>query len=456
MSSEKINLVTACFASNDLEQDFRHANFEDDLRHNRIAMTFGFLLNLGYGFRDFQVLSHPVEAFTLRVIVVAVALAAIISLKIPQVRRYQEQITVLLMSASAMVVLFIVWREPTLENNYYVGLVQGCVYLTLLVRMSFFKASGILIFALVAFFIVTIDKPDSQEAALQTIILLTMFLICGFGVYFIQRNKRIDFLKTRIIEKQNTQLEALLLDTQYDNKRKVAALNMLLHVVKTPVHQIAGFADVVLMKLREEDESTRTNETIDSAQYIKTASDELRDGVSKLLAYHQLDELERAPVIEELHLGEILSDATAGLNDTIQVSISRSVKTISSDRRAIEGAVANIVSNIKDNHHELTALDIGVKGEGRNVVICFKDDGPGIDVDHFMRATKPLTEIENYLSGDGSNPTMGLRIVARIMEIIGGSISYKYDNGSMITLTFPEKPKSNIKAESSSSGDIAA
>ena len=129
---------------------------------------------------------------------------------------------------------------------------------------------------------------------------------------------------------------------------------MLMHVVKTPVHQIAGFADVVLMKLKEEEESTHTNETIDSAQYIKAASDELRDGVSKLLTYHQLDELERSPSIEELHLGEILSDATAGLDDTIRVSISRSVKTINSDRRAVESAITNIVNNIKDKENELT------------------------------------------------------------------------------------------------------
>ena len=39
MSGEKINLLTARFACHELEQDFKRANFDDDLRHNRIAMA---------------------------------------------------------------------------------------------------------------------------------------------------------------------------------------------------------------------------------------------------------------------------------------------------------------------------------------------------------------------------------------------------------------------------------
>ena len=46
-----------------------------------LPWRFGFILNLGYGFRDFQVLTYPVEAITLRVIVIAIALAVIVSLQ---------------------------------------------------------------------------------------------------------------------------------------------------------------------------------------------------------------------------------------------------------------------------------------------------------------------------------------------------------------------------------------
>ncbi|MEL7486358.1 MAG: ATP-binding protein, partial [Pseudomonadota bacterium] len=82
----------------------------------------------------------------------------------------------------------------------------------------------------------------------------------------------------------------------------------------------------------------------------------------------------------------------------------------------------------------------GAPEESRWVSVIISDNGPGIPPEVFQTSVKPLTEIDNYLSGDGSSPKMGLRTAARAMEICGGALAFDNDKASTFTLTFPKSP----------------
>ena len=123
-----------------------------------------------------------------------------------------------------------------------------------------------------------------------------------------RRYQRYDFLKTQIINEQNTQLRELLKDIQDDHDRKIAAMNMLVHFVRTPLHQISGFSDVVLQTLSRQDENETLAPGLDGARYIKNASMDLTENVNRLLTYHRLDEYERADSWTPILIIEALSD----------------------------------------------------------------------------------------------------------------------------------------------------
>ena len=369
------------------------------------------------------------------------------ALKYTKLARYHEWLTIFAVTAFSASLAVIIHIEPTLESMYFVGLVQVAVFVSFLLRVSFPKAIAPMTFIIVSFIFAIQNKVQDQTFAAQPPLLITMVITCTCGIYILERYRRSEFLKARLIKSQNEQLGQMLEASQRDQERKVAALNMLLHVVKTPIHQISGFSDLVLSQLKTTQENEIANQCVDSAQYIKDASDSLNVNVSNLLAYHQLDELERTAEFETIHVKEFLEDETAIFDTDITVTTETSVDKFKCDRRAFEIAVSKIFKNATIDDAQISQLDIDVYQENATVIFRIKDDGPDMGAEAFANATMPLTEIDNYLNADGSSLSMGLRTVARVMEICNGRVEHSYENGNVYLLTFPLDPTKSSREE---------
>lgn len=441
----RIDPLSCKFVNSAVEAEYNAHISQSNNSSQIIALFAGALIFALFAVLDLMALEEPGPIVLIRLLAAVGCAIVAILLRYKSVAKYHAWIIPAMVVSGGAIVNIAVWREPDLEATYFVGLITMAIFATFLQRISFLSSVLTISIMFVGYLIAISNKIglDPERLIINIFFLVTMNSCCLLGSYILENFRRNEFVQTRMIEDQNKQLEKVLFNTQLDNKRKVAALNMLLHLIRTPVHQISGFSDIVLMKLREEDvDHDSTNEIIDSAEYIKSASDELRHGVSKLLTYHQLDEIERDLKIEEIHLGEILNDAISLIDEDIHVSISRSVKKIKSDNRLIKLAVTNLINNIKDNDGSISRLDIEVSREGDDIKLSFKDDGPGIDSETLERTTKPLIEIDNYLNGCMEDLAMGLRTISRAMEIAGGKLDYKYADGAMFTLSFPEKQPS--------------
>ena len=145
----------------------------------------------------------------------------------------------------------------------------------------------------VGFSVLMSIKYGYDTANVQIVVLMTMSVVCGIGSYLLQKFRRFDFQKALIIDGQNRQLKVLLEDAQRDNDRKLAAMNLLVHFVKTPLHQINGFSDIVMNSLDRDDGRISFDEGVEGARYIKDATANLSKSVNSLLTYHRLDDLER-------------------------------------------------------------------------------------------------------------------------------------------------------------------
>ncbi len=430
---------TSTFVSKETEGAFQRHIYRGNLKTNVIAICLALLVHGLYGALDFNTWgADAATAIKARLISVMIGAALLATLLASKIRMRHELVCAAITVVMGLSVLSIVHHTPGLNHAYYVAFIQGGVFVCCLLRIGFVKPVIVMATFISGFVWVAFQKDDLDEAILQTFILVSMSVILAFAAYLLQRYRRQDFVKSQIIEMQNQQLTEMLAETRRDNERKVAALNMLLHIVRTPVHQISGFADLVVNQLKAAENELPVGDCLESAGYIKAASDSLRSGVSKLLQYHQLDEASRRPEIEALPVLDLLHDAAAQLPEETRVAITASVKTFAADRRIVEAVVHNIVQNLTWVEAERPTLDIDVSEVGERIVFTFRDNGAGIPQEIFARATRPLTEIDNYLSGDGSSPTMGLRIAARAIEIAGAALDYRWENGAVITISFPK------------------
>jgi len=434
--AEKINRWTTRFVSDKTETAFQRFIFAGNLKTNTVAVGIPIVLNALYIFVDPYILEYPGDAVKIRLSAIVICLGIFACFRVKSLARHHETLSSIIVLITGVSIGMIIWREPTLENNYYAGLIQGGVFISFLLRISFIKSSTVLLVGLVLFAVAMQGKTETEEAAVQIFTIAANFAMCAFGIYFLQRFRRNDFLKTQVIENQNVQLSAMLADSRRDNERKLAAMNMLVHLVKTPVHQISGFTDIVLNALTNQDKESPTEDCIESAVYIKNASDDLSANVSKLLTYHRLDDLERSNEKIPTHLTSMLQDARDEIDPEIFSALKAGPCEITNYVEPIQTALNCLVANYNQHAGDITQVEIVLEDHGAYVVVKFIDNGPGIEAKTFKEATTPLTQLDNYLTYDSSNMPMGLRTVARAAELCGGALTCeKIDGRNVLALS---------------------
>ena len=289
---KKFNILKGRFTREDLETEYQRAGFARDLKNNVVGLFVAALVFVLYTVLDMITLEYLGFALFVRLSAVAVIVSSILLIKLTNYDRFQEQLTMISIISVGTALNLMIWKEPSLTNAYFVGLIQSGVLTCFLFRIQFRNTMIALATMLGGFVLAVADKPDANEPFVQTIILTTMFASCVFGAYLLDRYRRNDFLNTRVIEKQNAKLNTMLEEMSVNYDRKIATLNLLVHFVKTPLHQIRGFSEVLLQGLDAAEPDEKIVGSLDSAQCIKSASDELTQNVNQLLVYHRLDDIE--------------------------------------------------------------------------------------------------------------------------------------------------------------------
>lgn len=421
---EKLNRWTARFESPSVEAAFQSAKFHGDKGNNFRALLLAVPIFAGYALLDNSMLSDADAAVKFRLLTCAISAFILAAFQHPNLEKYQEFFTCCISLIMSGTIFFILYTQGNIDHNYYVGLIQGGVFICFLLRVGFVSASTVLLIYLFGFVASLSSHLSSDEVRAQIFILFSMFLICAFGNYLLQRYRRSDFIKSKTIELQNTQLKSLLADAEKDTQRKIAALNTLVHFVKTPIHQINGFSDVVLNSLEKLEQNASETPGIDGAKYIKDATANLTRSVNGLLAYHRLDELEARNEIETYSLDLAVKDFGDLLHREVDYSYEGAVGEIKASQEAISTAFLALSDYYRDRGGKVI-ISASAKREGSEIVINICDNLTTLSEEDFHSQTTPLIEIDSYLNTAGSEMPMALRTVARAVQIASGEFSHQ-------------------------------
>lgn len=434
-SSEQVNFWNARFVSRGLEVAFQRNTFARTLRSNVGGVCLGLLLYIAFVFTDYIESVNPGDTIRVKLMFFTLSVVMLATLRLARFREHQDFIIAAIVTLLGVSMNYVILQQPTLENNYYIGLVQGNILFAILLRLNFPSMSFVLLSTLFGFIFVASTKGQPQLAILQSANLGLVCLICMAGAYILQRYQRTDFLKTRMIETQNEQLKGLLKVAEKDNERKIAALNMLVHFVKTPLHQITGFSDILVSST----DNSSSGEAAENARYIKNATVNLTKSVNGLLAYHRLDEAESSAEFCDLPLSSIVNDFSELLPGNVEpVRTTTASENLFADEEILRAALQGFADHYADEKNGATRVTIGADATDEGFEISIRDDGRIITTAQFEELIQPITEMEGYLGHAGEQMPMALRTAARALEILGGKMRHiALADGNRYVLSLP-------------------
>jgi PAS domain S-box-containing protein len=254
-------------------------------------------------------------------------------------------------------------------------------------------------------------------------------------------HKTIDELEKEVIDRKKAEEEARIsLEKERElNELKTKFVSIASHEFRTPLSAVLSSASLILQYNDRQDKDKIEKHV----QRIKSSVNHLTSILNDFLSLGKLEEgvvvANRHPVnvSEFLHgVREELS-ATLKKDQKIIVEVDNKVSHVLSDVHVLRNILFNLISNASKYSDEGKTITVSCTLDNFNCVFTIKDQGIGIPkedqkhlFDRFFRASN---------AGNIQGTGLGLNIVKRYVDLLGGIISFKsdYGLGSTFTVSIP-------------------
>jgi two-component system OmpR family sensor kinase len=205
------------------------------------------------------------------------------------------------------------------------------------------------------------------------------------------------------------------------------------HELRTPLASIRGFSELSLRALRQAEGPTAApgpdivETTESSLERIQAQSIRMTALVEDLLLLARLDEGQELVygTVDLSRLAiEAIADATpAGPDHHWELALDEEPVVVTGDAARLHQVVGNLLANARTHTPAGTHVTLSVVRDGRDALLCVRDDGPGIDPaiadELFERFSRADRSRARKTGGTG----LGLSIAQAIVTAHGGSIA---------------------------------
>ena len=207
------------------------------------------------------------------------------------------------------------------------------------------------------------------------------------------------------------------------------------HELKTPLAVMANLSTML------QQPGLSDAERMEYAKDISHSARRLAALITNILKLNKLENQQIFPQPQEFDLGEQLCECLLGFEDAwekknleIETDIQDDVR-IKSDSELLSLVWNNLISNAVKFTPEGGTVGVTLKADGKKVFVSVRDTGCG------MTAETGKHIFEKFYQGDTSHATqgngLGLALVKRVVDILGGEITVQsvYGQGSTFTVS---------------------
>lgn len=211
------------------------------------------------------------------------------------------------------------------------------------------------------------------------------------------------------------------------------------HELKTPLHSIAGYAELMAGNMVKEEDYAKFSERIYSeAQRMVSL-------VEDIIKLSWLDEGASDVNKELIDVYAVAKNVVDSLNayaakKNIQFVLSGEQSLLCGIRQLIEAIIYNICDNAVNYNRENGTVTVAVKNFDDEVVISVKDTGIGIPLKERDRIFERFYRVDKSRSKEVGGTGLGLSIVKHAVLVHKGKIEVDsvQDEGTTMTVTLPK------------------
>jgi signal transduction histidine kinase len=240
---------------------------------------------------------------------------------------------------------------------------------------------------------------------------------------------------------QRKTLEQAKLKAEESDKLKSAFLSNIAHEIRTPMHGILGFADML---------KTTTLSAEQMQEYIaiiEKSSGRMLDTITDLIDISKIESGQTEVTFSLVDINNQMENVYAAfkpeadkkrLNFSIKTQDDSAKVVVLTDREKLETILAKLIKNAIKYTPEGT-IESGYEHKGRYIKFYVKDTGIGIDGDKMLSIFERFTQADNSLSKSYDGAGLGLSITKAYIEMLGGTIWVDSEpgNGSVFYFTIP-------------------
>lgn len=210
------------------------------------------------------------------------------------------------------------------------------------------------------------------------------------------------------------------------------------HELRTPLHGIVGMVSLV------ESGSLSAGQRQALAS-IRNSAEALHSVIRNILDFTVLESGSAGLEVSTVDMGEIIHEVTESFTTLllskgieIRTSVSPACRYVRTDRFRIQQIVFNLVSNaVKYTDRGWVDITVGCAGESMRLAVS--DTGIGIPKQYRESIFESFRQLEDPYTKTQRGLGLGLALVRRTLEILGGSISVEAgtEGGSVFTVDLP-------------------
>jgi signal transduction histidine kinase len=217
-------------------------------------------------------------------------------------------------------------------------------------------------------------------------------------------------------------------------------VSMASHEFRTPLSAVLSSASL-LAKYTTTEEQEKRNRHISR---IKDSVKHLNDLLEDFLSLGKLDEGKIGTLFTEFNLPELIADTNEDMKGILKKGQHIDYEheggdVILSDRKMLKNILINLISNAVKFSNENAVITIGSTLNEHIAVVSVKDEGIGISAEDQEHLFSSFFRGKNAINIQGTG--LGLHIVQRYLDLMGGNVDLKskLGEGTTITITIPAK-----------------